>query len=190
MDWYSVYLMPQALSKYIYLSSPLIFPTTSTELGQKTTRCESLRALLHYVEWGRIVILAGAKADWGLRYHIYFNASFFLLVFVFVAYFVFLPHQNHRNYHHFAVTIVNLTLSFNFSNFIFISLRISIEQICTSSTWCNHKLDILILGWSWIIIFVSLSISEAENSNIFFSKTTCIMFCYIAMRVEMFHFGL
>jgi hypothetical protein len=33
-------------------------PTTSTELGQKTARCESLRALLHYVEWDRIVTLA------------------------------------------------------------------------------------------------------------------------------------
>ena len=35
MDWCSVYLTPQALSKYSYLSPPLIFPTTSTELGQK-----------------------------------------------------------------------------------------------------------------------------------------------------------
>jgi hypothetical protein len=38
-------------------------PTTSTELGQKTARCESLRALLHYVEWDRI--FAGSKR--GLR---------------------------------------------------------------------------------------------------------------------------
>jgi hypothetical protein len=30
----------------------------------------SARALLHYVEWDRIVTLAGAKADWGLRYRI------------------------------------------------------------------------------------------------------------------------
>jgi hypothetical protein len=29
MDWCSVYLTPQALPKYIYLSPPLIFPTTS-----------------------------------------------------------------------------------------------------------------------------------------------------------------
>ena len=71
MDWCSVYLTPQALPKYIYLSPPLIFPTTSTELGQKTALCESLLALLHYVEWNRIVTLAGAKADWGLRYRIY-----------------------------------------------------------------------------------------------------------------------
>jgi hypothetical protein len=28
-------ILPQALPKYIYLSAPLIFPTTSTELGQK-----------------------------------------------------------------------------------------------------------------------------------------------------------
>jgi hypothetical protein len=65
MDWCSVYLTPQALSKYIYLSPPLIFPTTSTELGQQTARCESLRALLHYVKWVRIVTLAGSKS--GLR---------------------------------------------------------------------------------------------------------------------------
>jgi hypothetical protein len=71
MDWYSVYLTPQALPEYIYLSPPLNFPTTSTELGQKTARCESLRALLHNVEWDRIVTLTGAQADWGLRFHIY-----------------------------------------------------------------------------------------------------------------------
>jgi hypothetical protein len=71
MDSCSVYLTPQALFKYIYLSLPLIFPTTSTELGQKTARCESLRALLHYIEWDRFVTLAGAKADRGLRYRIY-----------------------------------------------------------------------------------------------------------------------
>jgi hypothetical protein len=41
MDWCSVYLTPQALPKYIYLSPPLIFPTTSTELGQKTARFAS-----------------------------------------------------------------------------------------------------------------------------------------------------
>ena len=130
----------------------------------------------------------------GLRVTLSYLLQYFFLFtcFVVVENFVFLPHQNHRNCHHFAVAIVNLTSSFNFSNFIFFSLRISTEQICTSSTWCNHKLDILILGWSWIIIFVfvSLSISEAENSNIFFSKTTCIMFCYIAMTVEMFNFWL
>ena len=58
-------LTPQALSKYIYLSPPLIFSTTSTELGQKTAQCESLRAVLHYVEWDRIVTIAGSKS--GLR---------------------------------------------------------------------------------------------------------------------------
>jgi hypothetical protein len=68
-NWCSVYLTPQALSKYIYLSPPLIFPTTSTELGQKTARCESLRALLHYVEWDRIVTLAGANC---LHWILYF----------------------------------------------------------------------------------------------------------------------
>jgi hypothetical protein len=65
MDWCNVYLAPQALSKYIYLSPPLIVPTTSTELGQTIARCESLRVLLHYVEWDRIVTLAGSKS--GLR---------------------------------------------------------------------------------------------------------------------------
>jgi hypothetical protein len=56
-------LTPQALLKYIYNSPPLIFPSTSMELGQNTARCESLRALLHYVEWDRIVTLTGAQAD-------------------------------------------------------------------------------------------------------------------------------
>jgi hypothetical protein len=70
MDWCSVYLTPQALPKYIYLSPPLIFATTAKELRQKTARCESLRALLHYVEWDRIITLTGAQADWVLRYRI------------------------------------------------------------------------------------------------------------------------
>jgi hypothetical protein len=35
------------------------------ELGQKTARCESLRALFPYVEWDRFVTLAGSKS--GLR---------------------------------------------------------------------------------------------------------------------------
>ena len=35
------------------------------ELGQKTARCESLRALLPYVVWDRFVTLAGSKS--GLR---------------------------------------------------------------------------------------------------------------------------
>jgi hypothetical protein len=75
MDWCSVYLTPRALPKYIYLSRPLIFPTTSTELGHKTARCESLRTLLHYVEWDRIVTLTEAQADWRLRYRIYFSRT-------------------------------------------------------------------------------------------------------------------
>ena len=58
-------LTPQALSKYIYFSPPLIFSTTSTELGQKNAQCESLRVVLHYVEWDRIVAIAGSKN--GLR---------------------------------------------------------------------------------------------------------------------------
>ena len=37
----------------------------TTELGQKTARCESLRAPLPYVEWDRFVTLAGSKS--GLR---------------------------------------------------------------------------------------------------------------------------
>jgi hypothetical protein len=35
MDWCSVYLTPQGLPKYIYLSPPLIFPTTYNEIGTK-----------------------------------------------------------------------------------------------------------------------------------------------------------
>ena len=69
MDWCSVYLAPQGLPKYIYLSPPLIFPTTYK--GQKTARCESLRALLAYVEWDRFVTLTGEQSEWGLRYRIY-----------------------------------------------------------------------------------------------------------------------
>jgi hypothetical protein len=60
LKYCSIFLTSQALPKYIYLSPPLIFPTTSTELGQKTTRCESFRVLLHYVEWDRFVTLNGA----------------------------------------------------------------------------------------------------------------------------------
>jgi hypothetical protein len=82
MDWCSVYLSPQALPKYIYLSPPLIVPTTSTELGQKNARCESLRALLHYVEWDRIVTLTGAQADWGLRYRIYVVVTVIVIILV------------------------------------------------------------------------------------------------------------
>jgi hypothetical protein len=108
MDWCSVYLALQGLPKYIYLSSPLIFPTTyngirtknetfdwhnywllwrlyqykeinlyfvllssqiskfqplTTELGQKTARGESLRALLPYIEWDRFVALTGSKSE-------------------------------------------------------------------------------------------------------------------------------
>ena len=35
MDWCSVYLTPQALPKYIYLSLPLIFPTTYNGIRTK-----------------------------------------------------------------------------------------------------------------------------------------------------------
>jgi hypothetical protein len=65
MDWCSVYLTPQGLPKYIYLSPPLIFPTTYNGIRTKNVRCESLRALLPYVEWDRFVTLAGSKS--GLR---------------------------------------------------------------------------------------------------------------------------
>jgi RNA recognition motif-containing protein len=65
------FVKPQALPKYIYLSPPLIFPTTSTELGKKNARCELLQALLHCIEWDRIVTLAGPKAAQVLRYRIY-----------------------------------------------------------------------------------------------------------------------
>ena len=65
MDFCSDYLTPQGLPKYIYLSPPIIFPTAynAIELGQKTARCESLRALLPYVEWDRFVTLNGAQAE-------------------------------------------------------------------------------------------------------------------------------
>ena len=65
MDWCSVYLTPQCLPKYIYLSPPLIFPTTYNGIRKKTARYESLRALLPYVEWDRFVTIAGSKS--GLR---------------------------------------------------------------------------------------------------------------------------
>ena len=35
MDWCSVYLTPQSLPKYIYLSPPLIFPTTYNGIRTK-----------------------------------------------------------------------------------------------------------------------------------------------------------
>ena len=35
MDWCSVYLAPQGLPKYIYLSPPLIFPTTYNGIRTK-----------------------------------------------------------------------------------------------------------------------------------------------------------
>ena len=35
MDWCSVYLIPQGLPKYIYLSPPLIFPTTYNGIRTK-----------------------------------------------------------------------------------------------------------------------------------------------------------
>jgi hypothetical protein len=38
------------------------FQPLTTELGQKTARCESLWALLPYVEWDRFVTLAGSKS--------------------------------------------------------------------------------------------------------------------------------
>ena len=58
MDWCSVYLTPQGLPKYIYLSPPLIFPTTYNGIRTKN-RPE------WYVEWDRFVTLAGSKS--GLR---------------------------------------------------------------------------------------------------------------------------
>ena len=39
-----------------------LIPALPTELGQKTARCESLRALFPYVEWNRFVTLAGSKS--------------------------------------------------------------------------------------------------------------------------------
>ena len=34
----------------------------TTELGQKTARCESIRALLPYIEWDQFITLAGSKS--------------------------------------------------------------------------------------------------------------------------------
>jgi hypothetical protein len=70
MDRCSVYLTPQALSKYNYLSPPLIFPTTSAELGQKTARCVNHSGRCSITLNGTESSL-GAKEDWGLRYRIY-----------------------------------------------------------------------------------------------------------------------
>ena len=67
MDWSSVYLAPQDLPKYIYLSPPLIFPTTYN--GIRTKNCPVWispgAAPILYVEWDRFVTLAGSKS--GLR---------------------------------------------------------------------------------------------------------------------------
>ena len=63
MDWCSVYLTRQGLPKYIYLSPPLICPTTYNGLRTQTSRYESLRTLLPYVEWDRFVTLAGSKSE-------------------------------------------------------------------------------------------------------------------------------
>ena len=51
-----------------------VFPTTSTELGQKTIRSDWVNHSGHCsitLNGDRIITLAGAKADWGLRYRIY-----------------------------------------------------------------------------------------------------------------------
>jgi hypothetical protein len=55
----SIVVFNIVVSFYIWHSDPY------TELGQKTARCESLRALLPYVEWDRFVTHAGSKS--GLR---------------------------------------------------------------------------------------------------------------------------
>ena len=52
----------------LYLNIFIFYPRSffqplTTELGHKTARCESIRALLHYVKWDRIVTLTGAQAD-------------------------------------------------------------------------------------------------------------------------------
>ena len=41
----------------------LFFQPLTTELGQKTTRCESLRVLLPYVEWDRFVNQSGDSVE-------------------------------------------------------------------------------------------------------------------------------
>ena len=51
MDWCSVYSTPQALPKYIYLSPPLIFPTTYNGIRAKNRPVWITSGLLHYVKW-------------------------------------------------------------------------------------------------------------------------------------------
>ena len=65
MDWCSVYLTPQGLPKYIYLSPLLIFSTTYNGIRTKNAQCESLQALLPCFEWDRFVTLIWSKS--GLR---------------------------------------------------------------------------------------------------------------------------
>jgi hypothetical protein len=48
----------------------------STELGEKTARCESLRALLPYVEWDRFITLPGSQS--GLRVTLLYLTSYVL----------------------------------------------------------------------------------------------------------------
>ena len=71
MDWCNVYLTPQGLPKYIYLSPPLIFPTTYNGIRTKNRPVWFTPALLPYVEWDRFVTLAGSIHDvvWCLVNH-------------------------------------------------------------------------------------------------------------------------
>jgi hypothetical protein len=47
-----------------------LWPHMQKRRKLKYSRNENF-SMLHYVEWDRIVTLAGANADWGLRYRIY-----------------------------------------------------------------------------------------------------------------------
>jgi hypothetical protein len=71
MNWCSVYITPQGLPKYIYLSSPLIFPTTYNGIRTKNRPVWITGRCSHTLNGTDSQPSLGAKADWGLRYRIY-----------------------------------------------------------------------------------------------------------------------
>jgi hypothetical protein len=78
MNWCSVYLTPQALPKYIYLSPPLIFPTTYNGIRTKNRPVWITPALLPYVEWDRFVTLAGSKSRLRVTLSYLVSGEFFI----------------------------------------------------------------------------------------------------------------
>ena len=77
MNWCSVYLTPQDLPKYIYLSPPLIFPTTYNGIRTKnrpvwiTLGAAPIHWMgpIHNPRWEQK--RTEAVREWGLRYRIY-----------------------------------------------------------------------------------------------------------------------